>query len=177
MTTRVPLQLAIIGAGPFGLSAAAMAKARGLDFAIFGKPMELWRRHMPERMLLRSDKDWHLDPGERYTLASFLASVEPGRAEATPIPIERFLEYASWFREQAGIDVDSRFVTRLTRGASLFDIELEDGERVSAQQVLCAPGVRDFRQIPAEYTCDLPSGRWLHSTDVQVLDRSAAGAA
>src|SRR5579864_8530895 len=57
-------QLLIIGAGPYGLSAAAYAKHLGIDYAIAGKPMEFWRTRMPKGMLLRSGSTWQLDPLE-----------------------------------------------------------------------------------------------------------------
>ena len=44
--------VAIIGAGPYGLSLAAHLKAAGVDFRIFGSPMEFWLQHMPKGMHL-----------------------------------------------------------------------------------------------------------------------------
>src|SRR5690348_15326293 len=46
--------VAIIGAGPYGLSVAAHLRARGVDFRIFGEPMGAWQNNMPEGMLLKS---------------------------------------------------------------------------------------------------------------------------
>src|SRR5213079_230240 len=47
--------VAIVGAGPYGLSAAAhLRAANGLDVRVFGEPMSFWERHMPKGMLLRS---------------------------------------------------------------------------------------------------------------------------
>ena len=44
-------EIAVIGAGPFGLSVAAHLGARA---RVFGAPMETWRTRMPPEMLLRS---------------------------------------------------------------------------------------------------------------------------
>ena len=44
----------VVGAGPYGLSTAAHLRGRGLKTAVFGKPLELWRNHMPRGMRLRS---------------------------------------------------------------------------------------------------------------------------
>src|SRR5204862_2101609 len=44
----------VVGAGPYGLSAAAHLRAGGLQTLVFGEPMSFWRRHMPGGMLLRS---------------------------------------------------------------------------------------------------------------------------
>ena len=41
------VDIAIVGAGPYGLSLAAHLKAAGVSFRIFGKPMSTWRDHMP----------------------------------------------------------------------------------------------------------------------------------
>ena len=39
--------VAIIGAGPYGLSIAAHLKASGIDFRIFGIAMNTWMTQMP----------------------------------------------------------------------------------------------------------------------------------
>src|SRR6185312_16558536 len=38
-------EVAIIGAGPYGLSLAAHLAASKVSFRVFGRPMELWRHH------------------------------------------------------------------------------------------------------------------------------------
>jgi cation diffusion facilitator CzcD-associated flavoprotein CzcO len=48
-------EVAIVGAGPYGLSLAAHLRSAGADFRVIGHPMEAWRNHMPEGMLLKSD--------------------------------------------------------------------------------------------------------------------------
>ena len=70
---HVHTTLLIIGAGPFGLAAATLARARGIDCVIAGRPMEFWRRNMPRGMILRSATDWHLDPTGEHTIEAFLA--------------------------------------------------------------------------------------------------------
>ena len=47
--------VAIIGAGPFGVSIAAYLRFYGVDFRIFGTPMHRWRTHMPVGMFLKSE--------------------------------------------------------------------------------------------------------------------------
>lgn len=46
--------IAVVGAGPYGLSIAAHLRGLGLDFRIFGAPLETWRR-MPRGLQLKSD--------------------------------------------------------------------------------------------------------------------------
>ena len=64
----------IIGAGPYGLSAAAhLRTVKGLEVRVFGDPMSFWSRNMPVGMFLRSN--WTAtqisDPGRALTLEAF----------------------------------------------------------------------------------------------------------
>ena len=54
--THRQVEVAVIGAGPYGLSAGAHLKARGFEVRVFGEPMEFWANKMPEGMLLRSPR-------------------------------------------------------------------------------------------------------------------------
>jgi cation diffusion facilitator CzcD-associated flavoprotein CzcO len=45
--------VAIIGAGPYGLSLAAHLRSRGREPRVFGDPMKLWRTQMPKGMRLK----------------------------------------------------------------------------------------------------------------------------
>ena len=49
-------EVVIIGAGPYGLSAAAHLRAAGVDVRVFGRPMQFWAEKMPAGMLLRSPR-------------------------------------------------------------------------------------------------------------------------
>jgi thioredoxin reductase len=41
-------QLLVIGAGPYALSAAALAREQGIQTMVLGRPMGFWRQNMPE---------------------------------------------------------------------------------------------------------------------------------
>jgi cation diffusion facilitator CzcD-associated flavoprotein CzcO len=49
------VDVAIIGAGPYGLSIAAHLAGLGVDFRIFGSVMHTWQTSMPEGMVLKSE--------------------------------------------------------------------------------------------------------------------------
>src|SRR5882724_5055753 len=68
-------EVAIIGAGPYGLSLAAHLQGAAIPFRIFGNPMDSWRKHMPKGMLLKSDgfASNLSDPEASFTLAHFCA--------------------------------------------------------------------------------------------------------
>ena len=51
----VMTDVAVIGAGPYGLSLAAHLRARGADIRVFGFPMQSWRDSMPVGMKLKSE--------------------------------------------------------------------------------------------------------------------------
>src|SRR5258708_3091522 len=66
--------VAIIGAGPYGLSAAAHLRTiKGLEVRAFGEPMSFWERNMPVGMFLRSN--WSAtriaDPNCSLTLEAY----------------------------------------------------------------------------------------------------------
>jgi cation diffusion facilitator CzcD-associated flavoprotein CzcO len=53
--TALDCDVAIIGAGPYGLAAAAhLNAANGIDIRVLGRPMSFWDEQMPRGMRLRS---------------------------------------------------------------------------------------------------------------------------
>ncbi len=67
--------VAIIGAGPYGLSLAAHLAAANVNVRVFGQPMQFWRTNMPKGMVLKSEgfasNLW--DPDGALTLKDFCA--------------------------------------------------------------------------------------------------------
>ena len=48
--------VAIVGAGPYGLSAARhLRTVQGLEVRVFGEPMSFWQDTMPAGMFLKSE--------------------------------------------------------------------------------------------------------------------------
>src|SRR5690242_5143415 len=140
--------LLVIGAGPYALSAAALAKDKGIETVVLGRPMGFWREHMPEGMYLRSGPDWHLDGAYVDTLEAYLEERQLRPEEVDPIPIDVFLDYADWFRERKKLDVSEDFVSGLEKTNGRFEATLESGERVVADSVVAAPGVRHYTCAP-----------------------------
>jgi cation diffusion facilitator CzcD-associated flavoprotein CzcO len=52
--------VAIVGAGPYGLSAAAHLRAAGVEARVFGRTMEFWERQMPAVAALLVERLSHL---------------------------------------------------------------------------------------------------------------------
>jgi FAD-dependent urate hydroxylase len=158
-------ELLVIGAGPYALSTAALARERGIDTLVLGRPMGFWREHMPTGMFLRSGPDWHLDGAGVHTLEAYLQERQIRPAEVDPIPIGVFLDYADWFRHSKGIDVRQQLVAELSKPNGRFEARLESGERILADAVVAAPGIRHYRNLP-EWASSLAPGCAAHTCDL-----------
>ena len=165
--------VAIIGTGPYGLSLAAHLGRTGIDFRIFGKPMDLWRNHMPKGMMLKSEgfASNLSAPGGKSRLKDYcrihgIAYAEQG----LPIPLDDFIAYADWFTARHVSNLTEEMVTRLERHGAGFLLTLEDGARVAAQNVVLAVGITWFPVVPKEVS-HLPSSLVTHSYDHRVVDQ------
>lgn len=158
-------ELLVIGAGPYGVAVAAHARANGISTVIVGRPMGFWREHMPRDMFLRSGPDWHLDAEGVHTMEAYLAERGIDHADIDPIPIDVFLAYADWFQAERGIAPSEDLVTELTKPNGRFEATLESGERVVADAVVAAPGIRHFAHAP-DWAAELPSARAGHTCDI-----------
>lgn len=172
MTTTTPLL--VIGAGPYALSTAALAREHGIDTVVVGRPMGFWRQHMPAGMLLRSGPDWHLDASGVHTLEAYLEERAIDPAEVDPLPLALFLDYAEWFRQAKGIQVLEDRVVDLAKPGDRFEAVLGSGARIAADAVVAAPGIRHFTNVPA-WAGSVPAGRAAHTCDlVRFEDLSGA---
>lgn len=145
--------VAIVGAGPYGLSAAAhLRAANGLDIRVFGEPMSFWERHMPKGMLLRSPlAGSHLsDPSRSLTLQAY--QKKSGKQITAPLPLYRFTDYGRWFQSQAVPDLDCRKVSLVEKNGTGFQLTLEDGESWKARRVIVAAGIVPFAWHPPEFS-------------------------
>ena len=165
-------EVAVVGAGPYGLSLGAHLNSAGIETRVLGKPMSFWRDHMPKGMKLRSP--WaatHItDPDNLLTLDAYSAVSCMGRPD--PLPVEDFVRYGEWFWKSALPDLDTRRVTKVAPAARGFALALEDGGTLHARRVVIAMGLanQDFR--PPEFE-GLPSHLVSHAADHADLGRFA----
>jgi thioredoxin reductase len=164
--------VAIIGAGPYGLSLAAHLVAQGVTIRIFGQPMHTWRTGMPEGMVLKSEgfASNLSHPEGAFTLRDFcLAQGLPYKESGWPVPLRVFSDYGVAFQKRFVPMLDERWVEKVDRDSNGFVLHLGDGEIVTARRVVIAAGIRSFYDIPPELD-GLPSTVMSHSADHHNLD-------
>jgi FAD-dependent urate hydroxylase len=155
----------IIGAGPYGLAAAAhLRTVKGLEFRVFGEPMSFWDQNMPVGMFLRSN--WTAtqiaDPDDQLTLEAYQAA--HGVKFALPVPIEHFVGYGLWYQRQAVPDLDHRKVAHVESHPKGFRLFLADGDALLAGRVVIAAGIGSFAWRPPEFQ-SLPTDLASHSSE------------
>jgi lysine/ornithine N-monooxygenase len=145
--------IAIIGAGPYGLSIAAHLRARDIEHRIIGDPMQFWLEHMPKGMLLKSDgfASTLYDPGGDFTLRHYCKERNVEYADlGTPVRVEDFCAYGLAFRQRFAPNLDNKRVTSLERTRAGFTLHLSDGESFTAQRVVIATGLSHFEHVPSQ---------------------------
>jgi NADPH-dependent 2,4-dienoyl-CoA reductase/sulfur reductase-like enzyme len=157
------IDVAVVGAGPFGLSVAAHLAPR-LRVTAFGEPMETWKR-MPADMLLRSawEETSLSAPGGAGSLDEWVGATGEPRAE--PIPLAAFLRYAAWFEERYAPVVDPSPVSRVERANGGFRATTEAGDDYEASALVLAVGVVPFLHVPAAFR-DCPNGTVVSTLDM-----------
>lgn len=159
------INVAIIGAGPYGLSLAAHLRSHDISFRIFGRPMDSWRAHMPKGMFLKSDgfASNIYDPNGEFSLQRFCA--EQGKEYSDtgiPVSLENFVAYGLAFKERMVPELEDRLVVAVERKDDGYLLLLDDGETVLARRVVLAVGITHFEYLPANLA-NLPSEFLSHS--------------
>jgi len=159
--------VAVIGAGPYGLALATHLRARGVQTQVFGRPMASWLERMPRGMLLKSEgfASSISDPGRRHTLAHYCAELGiPYGAYGDPVSLETFSGYGIWFQQTLLPDVIDAQVRGVQPAAEGFELTLDDGRTALARTVVVACGFPRFRHTPPELEA-LPSDVVSHTSD------------
>ena len=146
-------EVAIIGAGPYGLSLAAHLGDRNSDFQIFGNPMQLWRDHMPKGMHLKSDgfASNLYDPGGNCTLRRYCQQQGVEYQDvALPVELDTFVKYGLAFKKRFVPDLCSHNVSNVAKTLTGFSLGLESGETIGARKVVVAAGIGHFRYLPPQ---------------------------
>jgi FAD-dependent urate hydroxylase len=151
MNSPVHPAVAIIGAGPYGLSLAAHLRSEGVDYRIFGTPMHRWRAHMPKGMFLKSEgcASNLFDPTAGYTLGQYSIEARLSYAPSgPPVSLETFTQYGLSFQRRLVPTVEDVMVTALDRPSVAFELRLASGETLRASKVVVATGTSYTAYIP-----------------------------
>jgi thioredoxin reductase len=151
--TSQTADVAIIGAGPYGLSIAAHLRARNVAFRIFGTPMSSWRNNMAAGTFLKSFgfASSLYDPGSTFTLAHFCKERGlPYSDVIDPVPIETFVAYGLEFQKRFVPNLEQTDITSVTSAPEGFALTTQTGEVVVARRVVLAAGITHFGHIPPE---------------------------
>jgi cation diffusion facilitator CzcD-associated flavoprotein CzcO len=146
--------VAIIGAGPYGLSVACHLRARGVPFRIFGAPMKFWK-DMPDISLKSFDFATNIyTPQRGYRFTEYCAA--RGISSAEPVAMSKFIEYGLWAQRELVPEVEDVRVTNVSRDGDVFVLALDTGETVRARRVVMAMGLTYFERMPEELRIDSP---------------------
>jgi len=161
--------VAIIGAGPYGLSIAACLRKRNVNFRIFGTPMQSWSEHMPEGMLLKSDgfaSSLH-DPDSNFTIGHYCAEKGIPYADVgIPVKREVFVAYGLEFQKRYVPNLEQTNIASVTRSNGHFQLQTATGETFQAHKVVVAAGITHFGYLPpmlASLPCQYVSHSLKHS--------------
>jgi len=144
------VDVAVVGAGPYGLSVAAHLSAAGVNYRQFGSPMKLWREMMPKGMYLKSQgfASNLSDPRGEKTLEAFCAATgREYKYYGLPVSLANFTAYGAWFQEQLGLAVEETLVTSISREDGGFALSAGT-EQLRARKVVLAVGVEHFAYLP-----------------------------
>jgi thioredoxin reductase len=171
----VAVTVAIIGAGPYGLSIAAHLRSLGIPYRIFGTPVDTWAQHMPAGMFLKSDgfASSLSDPDGKGTLENYCTDRGvPYHPTNRPVPVELFVDYARAFQERFVPDLEERQVVSLDKVGDVYTLSLDDGETLNADQVVLAVGITHFGLVPPQLA-GLRPDLMSHSSDHHDMERWA----
>lgn len=160
------VEVAIIGAGPYGLSLAAHLRSAGLDYRQFGTPMGLWQDAMPQGMYLKSEgfASNLSDPEGTHTLEAFCSTTRHPYAKwGLPVSLDTFVGYGHWFQSELGLKVEAELISAVTQRDDGFELRLGNGDHVLARKVVVAIGVAAFAHIP-DILSVLPGALCTHSS-------------
>ncbi len=165
------VDVAILGAGPYGMSLAAHLRQLGVSHRIFGSPMQAWLSQMPRGMMLKSDglASSLFDRDSSFTLRHYCNERGIPYADHWKlVPLDVFAEYGLEFQRRFVPGLDPRLVNRVNSRVHSrdtgFEIQLEDGERFVARNVVVATGIGRFVWLPPELR-GLPRERVTHSSE------------
>jgi thioredoxin reductase len=160
------VDVAIIGAGPYGLSVAAHLRGANVEHRIFGVPMESWSTNMPPGMCLKSDAQASniSTPDSSFSLERYALSQQIAyHGWRIPVRLSDFIAYGLAFQQRCVPHVERARLLSLQTAARGAVLDFDSGEVVTARRVVVATGVVAFKRLPPELAA-LPTALVSHSS-------------
>jgi len=156
--------VAIIGAGPYGLSLAAHLRARGVKFRIFGEAMRFWL-NMPIGVNLKSlaFATSIAVPKSGYSYPEWCR--QHGLEDFEPCTMQSFSAYGLEIQKRFVPDVEDVLVTNVSLQAGGYEVTLSSGERLHSRKVVVCTGLSGLAQIP-DALRELGPDRMRHTFDI-----------
>jgi FAD-dependent urate hydroxylase len=154
--------VAIVGAGPYGLSLAAHLRARRVNFRIFGEPMRFWR-DLPDGINLKTPATSTnvFVPERGHTFPEWCR--QRGLEDYEPCSMASFADYGLWMQRKFVPEIEHVKVAKISRDDDGFVTSLDNGETVRAKQVVVATGLSYLASVPAVLQ-HLPPGLLKHTS-------------
>jgi hypothetical protein len=165
--SKTVIPVAIVGAGPYGLSLAAFLSGRGIAHRIFGTPMAFWSaiaRGGEGRFLKSTSIGTSIFvPAPGHSFPEW--SRERGLEDFEPCSMQQFVDYGLWVQQRVIPQLEQQNVVAITRDRAHFHLTLADGEVVLARRVVIATGLARCDVLPEPFA-SLPPELRTHTTHV-----------
>jgi FAD-dependent urate hydroxylase len=142
------IDVAIIGAGPYGLGLAAHLRERGVKYRIFGEAMRFWR-DMPvgvNRKSLAFATNIAV-PKRGYSFPKWCQ--EHDLEDFEPCTMQSFAAYGCEMQRRFVPDLEEVLVTNVEQRDRNFELTLATGERLSARKVVSCTGLSGLAHVPS----------------------------
>lgn len=151
--------VAIIGAGPYGLSLAAHLAHRDVPHRIFGEPMQFWSQLAQaggQRYLKSFCFGTSLStPDNGFSFGDFNAPL--GLETFEPCTMANFVNYGLWFKERAVRWTEDVDVIAVARRGNRFALQLATGAIALVRHVVIATGLTGYARLPSVLSAAPPS--------------------
>jgi thioredoxin reductase len=145
------VDIAIIGAGPYGMALASHLGDSERSVRVFGTPMNSWAKHMPQGMHLKSEgfASNLYDRNDEFPLAKYCGDHGiPYGDIGVPVAIETFIGYGLEFQRRYVPQLESVQITSVKQSGDAFELTTSAGETFKARQVAVAAGIVNFAYLP-----------------------------
>jgi hypothetical protein len=167
--------VAIVGAGPYGLSLATHLSAANIGFRIFGTPMSFWSSIATagQQRYLKSfcfgTNIYVPRPG--YSFSEW--SQDRGLESFEPCSMQQFVDYGMWVQQRCVTNLERQNVMYIRREGPEFHLTLADGETLLAHRVVLAMGLSGFDYLPQPFAA-LPNAICSHTVKISGFSEFAS---